>query len=194
MSCVLWLTHQYAIYLTVCLWAITNHPRNGCQCVRVELEPGQKWSKTAEERGGGGYLVPITFNHGKLAKCKAREIFTMRTGDQMSRHFWLDRADRKINARILEIMLFVSGVCWGHSDFNYNLLFYKLEYKIYTCKRGVKKQKQIACGTTLDVTCSDVIWVQQCLAFALQFLIAVTLKGSNTGLCALVTVWWLHAT
>lgn len=43
------------------------------------------------ERGGGeggereGYLVPITFNHGKLAKCKAREIFMMRAGGQMSR-------------------------------------------------------------------------------------------------------------
>lgn len=47
------LTYQYSMYLTVCLWAITTHPRIECQCVRVEPQPGQEWSKAPEERQRG---------------------------------------------------------------------------------------------------------------------------------------------
>lgn len=58
-----------------------------------QVRSDQRLQRRARERGregdgggeGGSYLVPITFNHGKLAKCKAREIFMMRAGGQMSR-------------------------------------------------------------------------------------------------------------
>lgn len=36
------------------------------------------------DSGGGGYLDPITFNHGKLAKCKVSKIIMMRVGGKMS--------------------------------------------------------------------------------------------------------------
>lgn len=43
-------SHQYLINLAVCLRAIINHPRNGVQCVRAKLKPGQKRSKDERER------------------------------------------------------------------------------------------------------------------------------------------------
>lgn len=85
------LTHQYSIDLTVCLRAITNHPRNSFQSVRVGPEPGQKWSKTAEESerdterrlSGPNYIQSLKI--GKVQSEREREIFMMRAGGQMSR-------------------------------------------------------------------------------------------------------------
>lgn len=89
------LTHQYSIYLTVCLWAITTHPRIGCQCVRVEPKPGQEWSKAAEERqrglSGPNYIQ--SWENWQTVKQERSSWWEQqaRWAKVAWRHFWLHR-------------------------------------------------------------------------------------------------------
>lgn len=106
------LTHQYSIDLTVCLRAITNHPRNSFQSVRVGPEPGQKWSKTAEESerdterrlSGPNYIQSLKI--GKVQSERERSSWweqEARWAEVVRWHFWLCR-----DYRFLETCLCVS--------------------------------------------------------------------------------------